>query len=67
MKTVFESNALLRNYNEKTKDIRLDVACMHASALSGCVRWNVQLERRFIYGNELIFIHQTINFYATSR
>jgi len=29
MKTVFESDASLRNYNEKTKDIRLD-ACMDA-------------------------------------
>ena len=29
VKTVFESDASLRNYNEKTKEIRLD-ACMHA-------------------------------------
>jgi hypothetical protein len=66
VKTVFELDASLRIYNEKTKEIRLD-ACMHASALSGCVRWNVRLERRFLYGSELIFIHPTINFYAMSR
>ena len=29
VKTVFESDASLRNYNEKTKEIRLD-GCMHA-------------------------------------
>ena len=65
VKTVFESDASLRNYNKKTKEIILD-ACMHASALSGCVRWNVQLVRRFLCGNELIFNHPTSNFYATS-
>ena len=40
-------------------------ACMHVSALSGCVRWNVQLAERFLCGNELIFIRLTTNFYAT--
>ena len=29
VKTIFELNASLRNYNENTKEIRLD-ACMHA-------------------------------------
>ena len=33
MKAVFELDALLRNYNEKTKEIRLD-ACMHACVSS---------------------------------
>jgi hypothetical protein len=65
VKTVFKLDASLRNYNKKMKEIRLD-ACMHASALSGHVRWNVQVERRFLCGNKLIFIHPTINFYATS-
>ena len=33
MKTIFESNASLRNYNEKTKEIILDV-CMLACVSS---------------------------------
>ena len=50
------------------KQKRLDwVVCMCASALSGCVRWNVQLVERFLCGNELIFIHPTTSFYVSSR
>jgi hypothetical protein len=63
VKTVFELDASLRNYNEKMNEIRLD-ACMHACVSS--VKWNVQLARRFLCGNKLIFIHPTANFYATS-
>jgi hypothetical protein len=71
VKTVFESDASLRNYREKIKEIRMD-ACMHACVslcqrVSGAVRWNVLLAKRFLCGNELILIHPTTNFYATSR
>ena len=41
VKTVFESDASLRNYNEKTKEIRLDL-CMHACVSSVTL---FQLER----------------------
>ena len=35
VKTVFELDASLRNYNEKTKEIRLD-GCMHACMRRPC-------------------------------
>ena len=41
VKTVFESDASLRNYNEKTKEIIIDV-CMHACVSSVTL---FQLER----------------------
>ena len=41
VKTVFELDASLRNYNEKTKEIGLD-ACMHACVSS---IWLCQVER----------------------
>ena len=37
VKTIFESDASLRNYNEQTKELDWVRARMHASALSGCV------------------------------
>ena len=66
VKAVFELDASLRNYNKKTKEIILDT-CMDA-----CVNFirlcqlEVLLAREFLYGNELIFIHPTTNFYTTS-
>jgi hypothetical protein len=48
VKTVLESEALLRNYREKMEEIKMDACCMHVSAcVSVCqpvlavVRWNV--------------------------
>jgi hypothetical protein len=71
MKTVFESDASLKNYCEKIEEIRMDI-CTHVcvslcQCLSGVVRWNVQLAERFLCGNELILIHPTTNFYTISR
>jgi hypothetical protein len=71
VKTVFESDASLSNYREKTDEIRVD-ACMSARVsmcqlASARVRWNSQLAERFICGNELVLIHSTIGLYASSR
>jgi hypothetical protein len=70
VKTVFESDTSLRNYREKTEEIRLDV-CMSACVsmcqpASACDRWNSQLAERFLCVNELILIHSTTDFYTSS-
>jgi hypothetical protein len=70
VKTVLESEASLRNYREKMEEIRMDTsmhACVSAcQPVSGAIRQNVQLAERFLCSNELILIHPTTNFYATS-
>jgi hypothetical protein len=53
VKTIFESDDSMRNYNEKTKEIRIDV-CMHTY-------------ERFLCDDDLILNHPTTDFYATSR
>jgi hypothetical protein len=70
VKTIFESDASLSNYCEKTDEIRVD-ACMSACVSMCqlalvCVRWNNQLAERFLCGNELVLIHSTIGLYASS-
>ena len=64
VKAVFELDASLRNYNKKRKRLDWMRACMHTSALSGCVSWKSSLRERFLCGNELILNHPTIDFYA---
>jgi hypothetical protein len=59
VKTVFESNASLRKYNEKTKEIRLD-ACMHTCVSS--VRL-CQVER---LAHEKVSMRQQINFHSSN-
>jgi hypothetical protein len=71
VKTVLQSETSLRNYREKIEEIRMDVS-MHACVsscqpMSGAIRWNVQLTKKFLCDNELILIHLTTNFYAISR
>ena len=62
MKTVFKSDASLRNYNKKQNKLDWMRACMHVSALSGCVRW-CQVER--IARGE-VFMRQRINFHSSN-
>ena len=59
VKAVFELDASLRNYNEKTKEIRLDV-CMHACISSARL---CQIERP---AREEVSIQQRINFHPSN-
>jgi hypothetical protein len=71
VKTIFESDALLRNYHEKTREnyMRCIPACARqpCQLVSGAVWWNTQLGERFLCVDELTLIHPTTNFYVTSR
>ena len=71
VKTVFESDVSLRNCCEKTEDIRVDAnmqACVSmCQSMSTLVRCNIQIVERFLRSNELVLIHPSTNFYATSR
>jgi hypothetical protein len=58
VKTIFESDVLLRNYREKMEEIRMDV--------SATVRCNIQIAERFLHSNKLVLIHATTRFYALS-
>ena len=59
VKTVFELDTSLKNYNEKMKEIRLDT-CMHArvSSIKLC-----QVERP---AREKVSMWQRINFYSSN-
>jgi len=71
VKTVFESNVSLRKYCEKTKEIRVDAnlqACVSiCQSMSALVSCNIQIVERLLRSNELVLIHPSTNFYATSR
>jgi hypothetical protein len=71
VKTVFESDVLLRNYREKMEEIRMDghmQACVGTcQPVSAAVRCNIQIAEMFLHSNELVLIHTTTRFYALSR
>jgi hypothetical protein len=71
VKTVFESDVLLRNYREKMEEIRMDArmqTCVSTcQSVSAAVRCNIQTAERFLRGNELVLIHATTRFYTLSR
>jgi hypothetical protein len=63
VKIVFESDASLRNYREKTEEIKVDAcmsACVSLRQVAGL------LAERFLCGNELVLIHSTTGFYGSS-
>jgi hypothetical protein len=68
VKTVFKSDISLRNYCEKTEEIKVDAhmqACVSmCQPASAAVRCDVQIAEMFLYGNKLILIHTTTRFYA---
>jgi len=71
VKTIFEPDVSLRNYREKTEEIRVDAriqTCVSmCRSMSAGVRCNVQIAERFLCSNELIFIYTTTRFCALSR
>jgi hypothetical protein len=64
VKTVFELDASLRNYNKKTKEIRLDT-CIHARVSFVRLCQKSCSREMFLCGNELILNHPTTDFYGT--
>jgi hypothetical protein len=71
VKTIFESDASLRNYRQKTKENYMGCipACTRqpCQLVSGAVWWNTQLSERFLCIDELTLIHPTTSFYASLR
>jgi len=64
VKTVFESDALFKNYREKWKKLDWCICVSVCQPVSSVVTWNID---RFLCDNTLILIHTTTRFSVQSN